>query len=173
MTQPQYNYQQTYPPKKNKTKTIVLTILAVVLGACLIGGVVSIITAGAAIHNASNLPATWVTPSTHPNPTVKKTAEFKSKSQEQAVLKAQQYVRSTFFSRKGLINQLKFEGFSTEDATFATDYLHLNYNTQAAGKAQEYVSGQQGFSKQSLIDQLEFEGYSTEQATYGATKAGF
>ncbi len=35
--------------------------------------------------------------------------------------KAESYIEYTAFSRTGLIKQLKYEGFSTKDSTFAVD----------------------------------------------------
>lgn len=41
--------------------------------------------------------------------------------QTNAVKKAESYLDYTAFSRSGLIEQLEYEGFSTEDATYAVD----------------------------------------------------
>ena len=43
--------------------------------------------------------------------------------------------RLSGFSRSGLIDQLKYEGFSTEDATVAVDSITVDWNEQAARKA--------------------------------------
>lgn len=121
-------------------------------------------------------PAPKTTPSpkvTHkPAPaTTKPAAPALTMSQEQAVGTAEDYLGYQSFSRKGLIDQLKFEGFSAKDATFAVDYLKVDWNDQAAKKAKEYLS-MQHFSRIGLIEQLEFEGFTARQASYGVTKAG-
>jgi hypothetical protein len=54
-------------------------------------------------------------------------------SQQQAVRKAKSYLRVSAFSRSGLIKQLKFEGFSTKDATRAVDSLLLRTRCAPAG----------------------------------------
>lgn len=90
--------------------------------------------------------------------------------QENALGTAADYLSYTAFSREGLIEQLEFEGYSTKDATFAVDYLNVNWNEQAVKAAKDYLS-YSSFSRQGLIEQLEFEGYTTEQATYGVDKA--
>lgn len=90
--------------------------------------------------------------------------------QENAIAKAESYLEFTSFSRKGLIEQLEFEGFSTADAKFAVDYLKIDWNEQAAKKAQSYLEFS-SFSKQGLIEQLVFEGFTQAQAKYGADKA--
>lgn len=98
-------------------------------------------------------------------------------SQEQAIGSAESYLSFTAFSRKGLIKQLSSEygeGFSVKDATFAVDYLKVNWNAQAAAKAKEYLS-MQHFSRKGLIQQLESaygEQFTHAQAVYGVTKAG-
>ncbi|WP_240666792.1 Ltp family lipoprotein [Longirhabdus pacifica] len=44
---------------------------------------------------------------------------------EQAVKPAEQYLQFSSFSRSGLITQLKFEGFTTEEATYGVDQTGL------------------------------------------------
>ena len=85
--------------------------------------------------------------------------------------KAQEYLAYQAFSKKGLIDQLKFEGFSTKDATYAVNHITVNWNKQAAKKAKEYLK-YQSFSRSGLIDQLVFEGFTQSQATYGVNKTG-
>jgi hypothetical protein len=76
------------------------------------------------------------------------------------------------FSRKGLIEQLKYEGFSTKDATVGIDSLRVDFNDQAVGKAKEYLSSGMHFSRSGLIGQLKYEGFTTAQASHGAKGAG-
>ena len=89
---------------------------------------------------------------------------------EQAALKAKSYLRSSSFSRDGLIGQLEFEGFTEDEAENGISYLEENnlvdWNEQAAQKAKSYLRSS-SFSRESLISQLEFEGYTDEQAEYG------
>jgi colicin import membrane protein len=91
--------------------------------------------------------------------------------QENAIESAQDYLDYSAFSKTGLVKQLKFEGYTDKDATFAVNHIKVNWNEQAAKSAADYLD-YSSFSRQGLIDQLEFEGYSEEQATYGATQAG-
>ena len=76
------------------------------------------------------------------------------------------------FSYSGLIKQLEFEGYSTEDATYAADNCDADWNEQAAKKAKQYLETM-AFSRDGLIEQLEFEGYTAEQAAYGAEQNGY
>lgn len=100
-------------------------------------------------------------------------------SQQQAVTSAQGYLTDgQGFSRDGLLKQLTSsygEGFSTADAVFALNYLHPDWNAQAAISAKGYVADGQGFSRSGLIQQLTSsygEGFTYSQAVYGVTQAG-
>jgi hypothetical protein len=75
------------------------------------------------------------------------------------------------FSKKALIHQLVFEGFSTKDATVAVGTIKVNWNTEAAQSAKSYME-MSGFSRSGLIHQLEFEGFTASQAAYGANSVG-
>ncbi|MCW2846779.1 MAG: rane protein [Marmoricola sp.] len=92
-----------------------------------------------------------------------------SAEQEQAAAKARQYLDQQAFSKKGLIDQLKFEGFPRADAARAVNTMRVNWRNQAALKAKQYLD-QQAFSKSGLIDQLKFEGFTQPQAEYGVSQ---
>jgi hypothetical protein len=92
-------------------------------------------------------------------------------AQKNAVGSAKDYLSNQHFSRSGLVGQLKFEGYTTKEATFAVDAIHADWKAQAAGSAEDYLSNQH-FSRSGLIGQLKFEGFTTAQATYGVSKAG-
>ena len=93
-------------------------------------------------------------------------------SQKNAVRSAEQYLSFAAFSKTGLIEQLEFEGYSTDDATYAVNKLDANWKEQAVKKAEEYLD-LMAFSRTGLIEQLEFEGFSREEATYAVDKVGF
>lgn len=92
-------------------------------------------------------------------------------SQQNAVRAAQNYLSYTAFSRDGLIDQLKYEGFPDEDASYAADNCGADWNEQAAQKARSYLD-MTAFSRSGLIQQLEYEGFTREQAEYGASAVG-
>lgn len=94
-----------------------------------------------------------------------------SLSQQNALSTAMSYLDYTAFSHDGLIDQLEFEGYSTEDATWAADNCGANWNDQALSCALDYLD-YTAFSYTGLIDQLEYEGFTTDQATYGADNCG-
>ena len=91
--------------------------------------------------------------------------------QENARRAAESYLDTMAFSRKGLIDQLKYEGYSTKDATYAVAAVSPNWNRQAAKAAESYLDSG-AFSRTGLIEQLEYEGYTEQQALYGVNQAG-
>lgn len=92
-------------------------------------------------------------------------------SQSNAVSKALDYIDYSAFSKKGLIDQLEFEGFSTADSKFAVNYIDVDWFEQAALKAADYLD-YSSFSRKGLIDQLLFEGFTREEAVYGVDQTG-
>lgn len=95
-----------------------------------------------------------------------------STSEANAVAKAQSYLDYSAFSRTGLIEQLKFEGFSGADATYGVDHLAaVDWNVQAAKKAESYLRTS-AFSHSGLLKQLKFEGFTAAQAEYGVKSVG-
>ena len=92
-------------------------------------------------------------------------------AQENAVNKAESYLDFTSFSKKGLIEQLEFDGFSSEDSTFAVSNLKVDWNEQAVLKGKSYLDFT-SFSRSGLIDQLVFDGFSAEEATHAVDEIG-
>ena len=187
------------PPKKN-TGRIVLAVVGGLVGLCCIGAVAAVgrdddtkdtaatVTATGAVTttaatkqsttepaaDATTQPAAVVTTEPAAEATTKPTTKPTKKltvSQENAVEKAADYLDYAAFSRSGLIKQLKFEGFSTTDATFGVDAQKANWKEQAAKKAKDYLD-YGSFSRSGLIRQLKYEGFTAAQATYGAKKVG-
>lgn len=93
-------------------------------------------------------------------------------AQENAVESAENYLDFTAFSRSGLIGQLEYEGYSTEDATFAVDHVAPDWSAEAAESAQSYLD-MTAFSRQELLDQLIYEGFTPEEANFGVTAVGY
>ena len=100
-----------------------------------------------------------------------------TKSQEQAIRSAENYLSFAPFSRKGLIRQLSSsagDGFPKADAVYAVDHIDVDWKEQAAKAAQNYLEIT-SFSRAGLIEQLESDagdGYTHEEAVYGVKKAG-
>ena len=77
----------------------------------------------------------------------------------------------TAFSRSRLIQQLQYEKFSLEDATYGVDAQNADWNTQASKSAASYLK-LMSFSRLGLIAQLVYEGYTQAQAEYGVGTTG-
>ena len=188
----QPNPPQFQPPKKRHTvRNVVIAVVVggfLLIGGCtaLIGGALSSVDtsaepSGVATVDNGPTPEPVTTPTNNYTPTVPqakptpkvthKPAPPMTAGQEQAVGTAEDYLSGQSFSRKGLIEQLQYEGFSAKDATFGVDYLKVNWSAQAVAVAKNYLSGQH-FSRSGLIEQLEYEGFTHKQAVYGVTKAG-
>lgn len=90
---------------------------------------------------------------------------------QNALTKADKYLRYSSFSYTGLIDQLEYEGCTTEAATYAADNCGADWYEQASKTASDYLSFS-AFSYSGLIDQLEYDGFTTEEATYAADNCG-
>jgi hypothetical protein len=74
------------------------------------------------------------------------------------------------FSKKGLVEQLEYEGYKGQDAEWAANHVDVDWNEQAFKSAKNYLS-YESFSETGLIEQLEYEGFTPAEARYGARKA--
>lgn len=90
--------------------------------------------------------------------------------QRNALSKARSYLQISAFSKKGLAEQLKFDGFSRSDARWAVNRVGVSWNRQAVKKARSYLEIS-SFSRSGLIDQLKFDGFTHSQAVYGVNRA--
>ncbi len=108
-----------------------------------------------------------VTAKPKPAPTPKPApAPTETVSQENARGSAADYLDYSAFSRSGLIDQLKFEGFSIEDATYGVASLNADWNEQAAKSAKEYLD-YSSFPRSGLVDQLKYEGFTPHRLSMG------
>lgn len=99
------------------------------------------------------------------------TTTYVTNSRSQAVKSASNYLRIMAFSRSGLIEQLQYEKFSLEDATYGVDAQNADWNTQASKSAASYLKTM-SFSRSGLISQLVYEGFTQSQAEYGVNAVG-
>ena len=89
-----------------------------------------------------------------------------------ALKTAKSYLRYSAFSYTGLIGQLEYEGYTTQEATYAVDNCGADWNEQAAKCAESYLK-YSSFSRTGLIEQLEYEGFTYAQALYGVKAVGY
>lgn len=92
--------------------------------------------------------------------------------QKNAIESAYDYLNYSSFSYQGLIVQLEFEGYTTDESTYAADNCGADWKKQAEKKAQSYID-YSSFSRQGLIDQLIFEGFTKEEAKHGVSAVGY
>lgn len=89
-----------------------------------------------------------------------------------ALKTAHDYLSVMPFSYKGLIEQLKYEGYTESESEYAADNCGADWNQQAAKCAKDYLDTMP-FSRQGLKDQLIYEGFTDSQAEYGVTSVGY
>jgi Host cell surface-exposed lipoprotein len=92
-------------------------------------------------------------------------------SRANAARMAKSYLTLQAFSFKGLVKQLKYEGFSTSDATYGASHSGANWMKQAVRMAKSYLE-YKAFSFKGLVKQLKYEGFTHSQALHGARGAG-
>lgn len=102
----------------------------------------------------------------------RKAKEIADKENANAINTAKRYLNYSGFSRQGLIEQLEFEGYPTESATYAVDNCDGNWNEECAETAQNYLN-YSSFSRDGLYQQLQFEGFTDEQIQYGLSAVGY
>ena len=85
---------------------------------------------------------------------------------ENALGKANTYLKHLAFSYSGLYEQLQSDGFTDDEARYGVDNCGADWKEQAKRKAETYLK-HLSFSKSGLIEQLEYDGFTKEQAEYG------
>lgn len=93
-------------------------------------------------------------------------------AQQNAIDTAKDYLDYSGFSRTGLIGQLEYEGFTTEESTFGVDNAGADWNAEAAQTAKDYMD-YSSFSRQGLYDQLEYEGFLPAEIEFGLAAVGY
>lgn len=84
---------------------------------------------------------------------------------------AANYLSILSFSRKGLIRQLEYEGYSRTDAEYGVDAQVVNWKEQAAKSAASYIK-LMPFSYTGLLNQLIYDGFTEEEANFGTSSTG-
>ncbi|SDY30507.1 Ltp family lipoprotein [Eubacterium barkeri] len=155
-----------------KFNMVARVIISVICGFILIGMITNPTSTKTTTTTSSTTQTTASQPSATaaPTPTPEPTPEITT-SQKNALRSAKSYLGYTAFSYSGLISQLEYEKYSSEDATYAADNCGADWNEQAAKAAKQYLD-YTSFSREGLIDQLLYEGYTEEQAEYGVNSVG-
>ncbi len=98
-------------------------------------------------------------------------ADATSTNRTQAVRAAKTYLKVMPFSLKGLVEQLKYSGFSTSDATYGASHAGANWMVQAVRAAKAYLKVMP-FSFSGMVEQLEYSKFTHAQAVHGARACG-
>ena len=156
-------------------KTIFKVMIGVVLAfGLLIAGCSALLVVASENDDAAQSPAAETTSADAPPETSEAETEEEPEEtagQANARESAEAYLATAAFSRKGLIEQLRFEGYTRADAIYAVEAVSPNWSEQAAKAAQSYLDTS-AFSRSGLIEQLVFEGYTRAQGEYGVSKTG-
>ena len=90
---------------------------------------------------------------------------------DQALGRAKSYLKMSWYSRSGLIEQLESEGFDEDQATYGVDNSGADWMELAEKEAAE-VMGIYSYSRAGLIEWLLNRGFTFEQAEHGADSQG-
>ncbi len=159
-------WEAQYNAKIKEQKQVKKMIIAAISGIIVIGIIIYIIGNPNKTNNHNYISST----SKLTNSASKKNNV--SIGRQNALKSAKAYLNSNAFSKKGLISQLIFEGYSEDEANYAVENCKANWKEEAAKRAKAYLSVS-SFSRSGLIDQLEYEGFTKEEAEYGVSKNGY
>ena len=84
---------------------------------------------------------------------------------ENAIESAEAYSNIFAYSKKELIDQLKYEGFSEDIAECAAKSINANWKENCVRSAYSYLD-LFSFSKKELIHQLDYDGFTPEEIDY-------
>ena len=84
---------------------------------------------------------------------------------ENAIESAEAYSNIFAYSKKKLIEQLKYEGFSEDIAECAAKSINANWKENCVRSAYSYLD-LFSFSKEELIHQLDYDGFTAEEIDY-------
>lgn len=168
---PSEKLDDTFRPENSKPGSE-YTKIAIAFPVVFVLVVIGIFVTMSGTSNDSTSPSSNSTESTFVEETQTPVVSTETVGEANAKKKAESYLSFSGFSKKGLIDQLKFEGFTTAEATYGVENIVVDWNVQAGRKAESYMSFQ-AFSATGLMEQLVFEGFTNEQAAYGAYVVGF
>ena len=162
------------PSKKKGTgcRVVVLVSLVLAIIGAALGGQEKPASSTQHSANSSSQAVTSSQPASQPESSSSESQDAVTTGQKNALRAAEQYLSVMPFSYSGLSEQLEFDSYSEDDATYAADNCGADWNEQAAKAAKNYLDVM-AFSRDGLIEQLVFDGYTQEQAEYGASQNGY
>ena len=115
---------------------------------------------------ATTSPCVETTASPYSETTASPYEEKTSKTElENAIESAEAYSNVFAYSKKYLIEQLKYEGFSEDIAECAAKSINANWKENCVRSAYSYLD-LFSFSKKELIHQLDYDGFTPEEIDY-------
>ena len=84
---------------------------------------------------------------------------------ENAIESAEEYNKVLAYSKKGIIEKLKYEGFSEDIAECAVKSINANWKENCVKSAYSYLDLFSS-SKKELIHQLDYDGFTPEEIDY-------
>lgn len=104
------------------------------------------------------------------NPEVTKVIVVKeaTEGEQKALERAKSYLECDSFSREGLIRQVVYEGFTTNQAAYAVDSLGVDWAEQAVKTAKNYFKYSSKPSEEGLINYLKQDKFTSEQISCAA-----
>ena len=115
-------------------------------------------------------PCVEATDSTYEEATASPYEEKTSKTElENAIESAESYSNVFAYSKKELIEQLKYEGFSEDIAECAAKSINANWKENCVRSAHSYLEII-SYSKEELIEQLDYVGFTPEEIDYAMDK---
>ena len=94
-----------------------------------------------------------------------------STNQKKALDKAKSLLKSSSYSKEGLLDKLVSLKHSVGNATFAINYCGANWNDQALKKAKSYLVNPE-LLKEELISQLQLDKFTDDQINYALSTLG-
>ena len=88
---------------------------------------------------------------------------------ENAIESAEEYNKVLAYSKKGIIEKLKYEGFSEDIAECAVKSINANWKENCVRSAHSYLEII-SYSKEELIHQLDYVGFTAEEIDYAMNK---
>lgn len=99
------------------------------------------------------------------------TNTFNEQTRENVLILAKEYIQEKAYSRRGLINALKMNGYSNINAIYAVDNISVDWSEQAKRAIKEYKE-KANLSKTNLLNVLVRDGFSEKEIAYAFKECG-
>ena len=149
-----------------------INFVAGLVAGIVLTSIVNCSTGNKKVDNAESTtsPCVETTTSSYADITASPYEEKTSKTElENAIESAEAYSNIFAYSKKELIEQLKYDGFSEDIAECAAKSINANWKENCVRSAYSYLD-LFSFSKEELIHQLDYDGFTAEEIDYAMDK---